>query len=132
MSSGNCSYVTLATETLVEPRTNVSYCLYHNVSAPPGDMLSVLPCYPTSQACYNRDPQQHWVYQAEDQSIRPFDHRGLCLTTRYNYGDNVPYLLACNGTVTQHWSFFGPAPGAVGWGWLQFGIGVANLGVIAI
>lgn len=137
ISRGNetvCPYVTIATRQLKDETTGAPYCLRHNVSvgnhSDGQPVVSILPCYPTNVACYNRDPSQHWIQRETDATISPHSRPDLCLTTNYNYGDTTVYLNPCNGSVTQHWSWFGPAPGDFDRGFLFFGIGVANLGVV--
>ena len=125
----NCTHVTIATKKLREEFTQTPLCLRHNISAPGGSVVTTIPCYPTSSACYNRDPNQHWIQKGI--TIRPHSHEELCLTTNFNNNnDGTLYLLPCNGTVGQSWSYFGPAPGAHDDGFLFFGVGIGALGLV--
>jgi phospholipase C len=126
----NCSYITITTRALRDNATGVPYCLTHNTTAPAGEAITVVPCYPTASPCYNRDPQQRWVYNGGDSSIRPYDSQEMCFTTNYNFGEKTPYFAACNQSVTQAWAYMGRGAGMGNIGTLFFGCGVANIGAV--
>jgi len=128
----NCSYSTIATKALKDELSGMPYCLRHNVSSDINittAAITVIPCFPTNVPCFNRDVRQHWL-QLPDNTIRPASRRDLCLTTGYNFGDTTVYVKPCNDSVTQHWSWFGKAPGDQDQSQLFFGIGIASLGVV--
>jgi hypothetical protein len=126
----NCSYITITTRALRDNATGVPYCLTHNTTAPAGEAITIVPCYPTASPCYNRDPQQRWVYNGGDSSIRPYDEQEMCFTTNYNFGEKTPYFAACNQSVTQAWAYMGKGAGMGNIGTLFFGCGVANIGAV--
>jgi phospholipase C len=76
-------------------------------------------CYPSANATHNRDTAQHFLLM-NDATIRPAHAKHLCLTTRRYEGSNRLRLRTCNGDVSQHFAWHGPAAGDHFQGWIYF------------
>lgn len=73
-------------------------------------------CYP-SKGKGNRDRTQQWLFDPNDNSIRPAENHALCLTNHFFGGIKSVRLETCNGNRNQHYAYFSnAAPGMGGSG----------------
>eukprot|EP01113_Clastostelium_recurvatum_P048518 TRINITY_DN885_c0_g1_i1.p1 TRINITY_DN885_c0_g1~~TRINITY_DN885_c0_g1_i1.p1 ORF type:complete len:683 (-),score=96.84 TRINITY_DN885_c0_g1_i1:346-2313(-) len=112
---------------------NSSLCLsYSTLSS--GSLLGVSDCYPSATPSLNRDTQQQWLWD-DDATVRPYADRTYCMTNAIDkmpVGDQRVFLTLCDGSVEQHWAWYGPAAGNGDSGYIYYGDGAVNqLGIIA-
>eukprot|EP01127_Copromyxa_protea_P000134 TRINITY_DN10132_c0_g1_i1.p1 TRINITY_DN10132_c0_g1~~TRINITY_DN10132_c0_g1_i1.p1 ORF type:complete len:655 (+),score=121.50 TRINITY_DN10132_c0_g1_i1:308-2272(+) len=115
--------------TRIDTEAQIPYCLDAG-KATAGTKLTISVCYPSPAPLTNRDPSQHWLWIG-DSTFRPALDPSLCVTnTRYT-GSLAVTLEPCDGRVTQHWGYHGPAAGNINSGDIYFGDATNSLGVVA-